>query len=134
MKAERQPPLSMKYPVISAALAPAANVRIRHQATLGGNLMAQAPHYDVLPALLATGATLHFGEPDGARGQAASGFALSGPPTPDSLLVAAEIPAGADVRAFSRDHLPAFLITVGHDAGSGTWRAAIAGSAATGFW
>jgi carbon-monoxide dehydrogenase medium subunit len=47
-------------PELAAPWRGVANVRVRHAATVGGNVMAHNPQYDMLPALMALDATLVF--------------------------------------------------------------------------
>lgn len=47
-------------PELAVAWRGVANVRVRHAATVGGNVMAGNPQYDMLPALMALGAKLAF--------------------------------------------------------------------------
>ncbi|MDF1731993.1 MAG: FAD binding domain-containing protein [Minwuia sp.] len=115
-------------PDVAAAWAPIANVRIRHQGTVGGNLMARKAHYDILPVLMATGATVVFATVDGAIELPAAWLSSSTKPAAfGALLTEVRIPAGARVLMHDRSHLPGFLITVGHN-GDGAWHAAVAGA------
>lgn len=115
-------------PDIAAAWAPIANVRIRHQGTVGGNLMARKAHYDILPVLMATGATVVFATVDGTIELPAAWLSSSTKPAVfGALLTEVRIPARARVLMHDRSHLPGFLVTVGHD-GDGAWHAAVAGA------
>lgn len=115
-------------PSIADALAPVANVRIRHQGTLGGNLMARKAHYDILPVLMAAGATLEFATVDGRTEIDAAWLSSTAKPAAfGALLIAARVPAAARILVHDRSHLPGFLLTVGHG-GNGRWRAVVAGA------
>ena len=54
------PAIARALPDLAAIWNGVANVRVRHAATIGGNVMARNPAYDVLPALQALGARLVF--------------------------------------------------------------------------
>lgn len=58
-------PALATVPGLSAAWAKIATVRIRRQATLGGNLMARRTRYELSILLSALGATARFAGPDG---------------------------------------------------------------------
>jgi len=115
-------------PDIAAAWAPIANVRIRHQGTVGGNLMARKAHYDILPVLMAAGATVVFATVDGPMELPAAWLSSSTKPAAfGALLTEVRIPVHARIPFHDRSHLPGFLGTVGH-CGDGAWRAAVAGA------
>lgn len=115
-------------PDIARAWAPIANMRIRHQGTVGGNLMARKAHYDILPVLMAAGATVVFATVDGPLELPAAWLASSTKPaTIGALLTEVRIPLQARILAHDRTHLPGFLVTVGHG-GNGAWLAAVAGA------
>lgn len=115
-------------PDIARAMAPVANVRIRHQATLGGNILAGVAHYDVLPCLMALGAHLDVATADGpATIPAATLAATPGAMPVHALLTGVRVPTGARLLCHHRDMLPAFLLTLGEQA-DGTLHAAVAGA------
>lgn len=115
-------------PDVAAAWAPIANVRIRHQGTVGGNLMARKAHYDILPVLMATGATVVFETVGGTIELPAAWLSSSTKPSAfGALLTEVRIPSGARVLMHDRSHLPGFLITVGHN-GDCAWQAVVAGA------
>ncbi|MDF1720558.1 MAG: FAD binding domain-containing protein [Minwuia sp.] len=122
------PVLREAMPSVAEAFAPIANVRIRHQGTLGGNLMARKPHYDLLPVLMAVGATVTFATRDGVVDLPAVWLGSSTKPSAfGALLTDVQIPTAARVLIHDRSHLPGFLLTVGHS-GDGNWRAVVAGA------
>jgi CO/xanthine dehydrogenase FAD-binding subunit len=88
------PAVGAALPDLVSVFARVANVRVRHAATLGGNLMARNPAYDLLPALLALDARLVF--LDAAARRLEIGAAES--PWPEALLTAIEIPLAAERR------------------------------------
>jgi carbon-monoxide dehydrogenase medium subunit len=97
-------------PDLPRCLAVMANVRVRWKATVGGNLMARNPAYDLAPVFAALGATLVFAMPDGRT-------ALR--PLPDiagatpGLLTAIRIPTPATARlAYDRKLRPALSLAV----------------------
>ncbi|HEX9462956.1 MAG TPA: FAD binding domain-containing protein [Alphaproteobacteria bacterium] len=57
------PALRARYPSIAAYLGGLGNIRIRVQGTVGGNVMAGEPGYEILPLLQVLDATLHFVDP-----------------------------------------------------------------------
>src|SRR5690349_23959162 len=61
-----EPAIAAALPDLAAIWRGVANVRVRHAATIGGNVMARNPQYDMLPALMALGATLAFADAKGA--------------------------------------------------------------------
>jgi len=112
-------------PDFAAVFAGVANIRVRHAATLGGNIMARNPAYDLLPALLALDAKLVFIDRHGRRetvGAAAAEF-------PDGLLAEIEIPLDAKRRfVFERGYKPALSLAVSVERRGGR----LAGRAAVG--
>jgi CO/xanthine dehydrogenase FAD-binding subunit len=59
---EHSPLLTSLMPALPRYIAGLGNVRIRTQGTIGGNVMAGQPAYEILPLLQALGAELHFRE------------------------------------------------------------------------
>jgi aerobic carbon-monoxide dehydrogenase medium subunit len=96
-------------PDFAAVFAGVANIRVRHAATLGGNLMARNPAYDLLPALLALDAKLVFIDRHGRREIISAAEATF----PDGLLAEIDIPPSAERRfAFERGYKPALSLAV----------------------
>jgi CO/xanthine dehydrogenase FAD-binding subunit len=96
-------------PDLAAAFAQVANVRVRHVATLGGNVMAHNPLYDVVPALLALEASLIFVDRKGRRHR----IGPAGPTMPDGVLEAVAIPLAAERRfVFERGYKPVLSLAV----------------------
>ena len=111
--------IAAALPDLAAAWRGVANVRVRHAATIGGNVMAGNPQYDMLPALMALGATLVFA--------GANGRQVSAPATdarrPDGLLAFVDIPLAAGRRFhLERGYKP--VISVALAAGGGKARVA----------
>jgi CO/xanthine dehydrogenase FAD-binding subunit len=99
-----------------------ANVRVRHAATVGGNVMARNPQYDMLPALLALDAGLVFARAGGTfetvRADAAA--------WPEGILAAIDIPLAAGRRfAFERGMKPVISLAVCIERNGDRGRAAI---------
>ncbi|MBJ3775624.1 FAD binding domain-containing protein [Acuticoccus mangrovi] len=114
----------------AARLAPAfarlvggvANPRIRMKGTVGGSVMSQKPNFDVWPALMALGADLVFADGDGEARLPAAALA----PDERRLLLAVEVPAGADARfAFDRSLRPIVSVFAGREAATGALRLAV---------
>ncbi len=103
-------------PVVAAALpdlallaGTVANVRVRHVATLGGNVMAGNPGYDALPVLLALGATFNGVGGDGRRHQADDVATQA----PDALIDSIDIPLVGEQRlVLDRSHKPVASVAI----------------------
>ncbi|MGH7003613.1 MAG: FAD binding domain-containing protein [Alphaproteobacteria bacterium] len=96
-------------PDFAAAFAGVANVRVRHVATLGGNVMSRNPVYDLLPALLALDARLVFLDRQG-REEAVDGRDGH---LPGGLLTRIEIPLPAERRfLLERAYKPVISLAV----------------------
>jgi len=109
-------------PGFAEAIACVANIRVRHVATLGGNLMARNPGYDLLPSLLALGARLVFVAP---RGESvADGMSAD---LPSGLLARIDIPVVDRRFVLERGHKPviALALCVERHAGKVSGRAAL---------
>jgi carbon-monoxide dehydrogenase medium subunit len=93
---ERSPLVQARYPALARACGVVGNVRIRNQATLGGNL-AEADYASDPPAmLLALGASVTAASPHGSREISLSDFFLGFYSTalqPDELITGVLIPA-----------------------------------------
>lgn len=82
------PTITAALPDLAAIWRGVANVRVRHAATIGGNLMAHNPQYDMLPALLALDARLVVARADGHH----ESFGIDSGTWPQGLLAFIEIP------------------------------------------
>ncbi len=71
---ERAPGLSARLPALWEALRDVGSVQLRHRATLGGNIVRSSPVSDLLPPLLASGATLRLVSQGGVREVPLDGF------------------------------------------------------------
>lgn len=101
------PALVAAMPDFASVFALVANVRVRHAATLGGNVMAGNPAYDLLPALMAFEAKLVFIGRDGRRDRVPA----DAPRLPDALLGEIEVPLAAERRfTFERGYKPALSL------------------------
>lgn len=111
--------IAAALPDLAAVWRGVANVRVRHAATIGGNLMAANPLYDMLPALMALDATLIFA---GAGGRQQS-VPASAERWPTDLLAFIDIPLVPEGRfLFERGFKP--VISVAVAAAGGRVRAA----------
>lgn len=105
--------IAAALPDLAAVWRGVANVRVRHAATIGGNVMARNPQYDMLPALMALDAKLVFA---GANGKPES-VAADASAWPDGVLAFVEIPFGQGRRfAMERGHKPVLSVAVCADA------------------
>ena len=96
-------------PDLAAAWRGVANVRVRHAATVGGNVMARNPQYDMLPALLALDAKFVFVRPDGR----AETVAADTETWPQGILAVIEIPLARERRfTFERSFKPVISLAV----------------------
>jgi CO/xanthine dehydrogenase FAD-binding subunit len=96
-------------PDVASVFALVANVRVRHAATLGGNVMAGNPAYDLLPALMALDAKFVFIGRDGRRETMSADAAE----LPDTLLAEIEIPLAAERRfSMERAYKPVLSLAV----------------------
>jgi carbon-monoxide dehydrogenase medium subunit len=59
------PLVRTRIPALAQCWSTIANIRVRCRGTIGGNLMARDPGFDLAPVLMALGATLHVATPDG---------------------------------------------------------------------
>ena len=104
---ERSPIVRRELPALAALEAHVANVRVRNQGTLGGNLCFAEPHSDPATFLAACGAQLRLRGPGGDRVVPIAEFA-SGPfataRAADEILVSLEVPRAApgEGRAYER--------------------------------
>jgi carbon-monoxide dehydrogenase medium subunit len=108
---ESDPCVCARSPSLSRFVAGLGNVRIRMQGTIGGNVMAGEPAYEMLPALAVIGASLVFADDAGVehpipaldwlRGQHGDARTLR-------LLVAVTIPLDRAVLAWNRDLRPTY--------------------------
>jgi carbon-monoxide dehydrogenase medium subunit len=83
---------------LADAVAGIGSPRIRVQGTIGGNVMSGAPHYDILPMLLALSARLTFLDAGGATHDVGAEQGL--PDDPHSLLQTIAIPVDRVARRF----------------------------------
>jgi carbon-monoxide dehydrogenase medium subunit len=103
-----------RCPVLAQALRILANVRVRNEATLGGNLALADPHMDVPGVLVALGARVRAASQRGVRwldlADLASG-AFATVLTRDELLVEVEVPAQPQRAAYAK----CTSLSSGHD-------------------
>jgi aerobic carbon-monoxide dehydrogenase medium subunit len=95
-------------PALAALIGAVANFRIRSKATVGGSIMSGNGMYDLMPALLASGAKLIFAGTGGEERQPAARLGQG----ETRLLTAVELPAATVLRA-DRSLRPAVCVYVG---------------------
>jgi len=121
-------PLAAQAPDLAAAIHDIANIRIRCAATLGGNLAAGNPGYDLLPLLIAAGAEIQITTGNGEKSWSFS----SGPVdwAPGGVISSIRIPVGSGPRhvRFERRYKPVASVF------SGVWQTetGLAGAVAVG--
>jgi len=104
---ERSDVVRAAAPALATLEGHVANVRVRNQGTLGGNLCFAEPHSDPATFLLACGARIRLAGPGGTRELPVDGF-ITGPfetvREANEILVAVVIPAAADAegRAYEK--------------------------------
>lgn len=107
--------IAAALPDLAAVWRGVANVRVRHAATVGGNVMSANPQYDMLPALMALDAKLVFATAAGRQETVAADAAA----WPQGILAFLEIPLAAGRRfAFERSYKPVISVAVAADAGT----------------
>lgn len=84
--------VASRLPVLADYVAGLGNVRIRAQGTLGGNVMAGEPGYEILPILMALDATLHFVAGADAAPRAVAARRLADMPAAPRLLCRIAVP------------------------------------------
>jgi CO/xanthine dehydrogenase FAD-binding subunit len=105
--------IAAALPELTVAWRGVANVRVRHAATVGGNLMAGNPQYDMLPALMALNATLIFAGADGRQETAAAAAER----WPAGILASIDIPLVPGRRfLFERAYKPVLSVATSADA------------------
>jgi aerobic carbon-monoxide dehydrogenase medium subunit len=96
---ERSPVVHAHAPSFAYAESQVANIRVRNQGTLGGNLCFNDPHSDPSTVLLVHEAAIELGSPRGERRLSLDDFLVDMYATvlePDELLLEAQIPALPD--------------------------------------
>jgi CO/xanthine dehydrogenase FAD-binding subunit len=130
---ETDPLLRSRLPAVADYMATLGNIRIRCQGTVGGNIMADEPGYEILALLLVLDATLNFC--DLATGSThplcARDFASDGAPTRSlGLLTSISVPLTPMKIVWSRDLRPALALVAGIERQAG--RPAAGGAALVG--
>ncbi len=112
-----------RVPALAETWSSVGNIRIRHKGTVGGNIMARDPAYDVAPAIMAAGARLCLVARDGSARwiDAASLTDAAGRPVAQpGLLTAIALPASAGLRlAVDRSLRPVVSLALGLDVDAG---------------
>jgi len=125
--------IRLRLPAISDYMSALGNIRIRCQGTIGGNLMADEPGYEVLPLLLLLDATLSFCDPaNGAtRAMSARDLARSGTSLRSlGLLTSISIPLSPISLVWNRELRPMMALVAGVQWSNG--RAAAGGAVLVG--
>ncbi len=97
--------LSGRIPGLATAVRAVGSPALRHRATLGGNMARCAPTSDLLPVLIALGATAEIGGPSGPRATPVEAFAEgSRRPRlrPGELLTSVRVPAAPSAYLWQR--------------------------------
>jgi carbon-monoxide dehydrogenase medium subunit len=105
------PDLACLGPAVQQAISEIGNVRVRMKGTIGGNIMAQDPNYDVAPVMMALGATLMFAQAEGGVTE----IPATRLGAPQGLLLGVSIPIGGTWFRYDRTHRPALALAVGID-------------------
>jgi carbon-monoxide dehydrogenase medium subunit len=130
---ETDPLMRSRMPSVSEYVSALGNIRIRCQGTIGGNVMADEPGYEVVPLLLVLDAILNFCDPvDGAtRAVSARDFVHAGTPARSfGLLTSISIPLAPILLVWNRDLRPIIALVAGVKWSNG--RAAAGGAALVG--
>jgi aerobic carbon-monoxide dehydrogenase medium subunit len=101
---ERSPEVAAGWPALARMERDVANIRVRNQGTLGGNLAFADPHSDPATFLLASDASVLLGRGDDRRSMPLSAFLLGPYATalePGELLVRVEVPTVPDGAALA---------------------------------
>lgn len=92
---ETDPTIRRMLPLLAHAESQVANIRVRSQGTLGGNLCFNDPHSDPATVLLVHGANVQIAGPNGTRQSPLDQFLLGMYSTslePDELLMSVDVP------------------------------------------
>jgi aerobic carbon-monoxide dehydrogenase medium subunit len=137
---EVDPLIKSTMPSVAEYVSALGNIRIRCQGTIGGNVMADEPGYEILPLLLVLDAALNFCDP--ATGAActvsAREFARTGTaPRPFVLLTSISIPISPISLIWNRDLRPTMAMVAGVQRSNGrptAARAALVGMHRRAVW
>jgi carbon-monoxide dehydrogenase medium subunit len=102
------------------------NVRVRMKGTIGGNIMARDPNYDVTPVMIALGAVLRFANEDGSITETPATQRGWPQTMPQGLLLSVAIPIERTWFGYDRTLRPALTLSVGIDSSQGQARIGIA--------
>jgi carbon-monoxide dehydrogenase medium subunit len=130
---ETDPLIRSRLPAISDYVSALGNIRIRCQGTIGGNVMADEPGYEILPLLLVLDAVLNFCDPatGAVRALSARDFARTGTAARSfGLLTSVSIPLAPISLVWNRDLRPTMALVAGVQWSNG--RAAAGGAAIVG--
>jgi carbon-monoxide dehydrogenase medium subunit len=95
---ERSEPVRRRLPGLSELAAHVANIRVRNQGTIGGNLCFAEPHSDPAAFLIACGASVRLAGPGGSRDLPLASFCVASFETarrPEEILVSVTVPGAA---------------------------------------
>jgi carbon-monoxide dehydrogenase medium subunit len=113
---ETDPLIRSRLPSVADYVSALGNIRIRCQGTIGGNLMADEPGYEMLPLLLVLDAALNFCDPAKGTERAVSArdFARAAIPTRTfGLLTSISIPLAPISLVWNRDLRPMLALVAG---------------------
>src|SRR5258708_18162810 len=130
---ETDPLIKSRLPSVSNYVSALGNIRIRCQGTMGGNVMADEPGYEILPLLLVLDAALNFCDPatGAVRPISARDFARAGTAAQSfGLLTSVSIPLATISLVWNRDLRPMMALVAGMQWSNG--RPAAAGAALVG--
>jgi hypothetical protein len=121
-------------PSVAEYVSALGNIRIRCQGTIGGNVMADEPGYEILPMLLVLDAALNFCDPasGAARAVSARDFARAGTAAwTFGLLISISVPLSPTSLVWNRNLRPMMALVAGVQWSHG--RPAAAGAALVGI-
>jgi carbon-monoxide dehydrogenase medium subunit len=120
------PEVAALGPAFLQAITAIGNVRVRMKGTIGGNIMAREPQYDIAPVMMALGATLTFASETGAATPIPA-QQLGWPQTaPKGLLLSLSVPTGATWFAYDRTLRPSIALAIGIDSAQAQARIGVA--------
>jgi carbon-monoxide dehydrogenase medium subunit len=105
-----------RIPAVAEYVSALGNIRIRCQGTIGGNVMADDPGYEMLPLLLVLDAVLNFCDPASGEARTVSARDFAGGGTAVSsfgLLISISVPLAPMLLIWNRDLRPMMALVAG---------------------